>query len=108
MSASTAWLTVLIAGAGCYVLRISMVALLDGRQPSPTTTRFAGYVMPAAFAALAAAGLFHAAEAGAGDAAIAVVGAAVTTLVAIRTKSSNAALMAGLAAAGLATAIGTV
>ena len=106
MSATTAWLTVLIAGAGCYLLRISMVALLDRRLPSAATTRLAGYVMPAAFAALAAAGLLHTAEAGAGEAVIAVLGAAVTMLVAIRTKSSNAALMAGLAAAGLATAIG--
>ena len=108
MSATTAWLTVLIAGVGCYLLRISMVALLDGRQPSTATTRLAGYVMPAAFAALAAAGLLHSAEASAGDAVIAVVGAAVTTLVAIRTRSSNVALLAGLAAAGLATAIATV
>lgn len=108
MSATTAWVAVLTAGVGCYLLRISMVALLDGRQPSTATTRLAGYVMPAAFAALAAAGLFHAAEVGAGDAVITVLGAAVTTLVAIRTKSSNAALMAGLAAAGLATAIGAV
>lgn len=108
MSATTAWLAVLIAGAGCYLLRISLVALLDGRQPSAATTRLAGYVMPAAFAALAAVGLLHIATTSAADAVIAVLGAAVTTFVAIRTKNSNAALIAGLAAAGLATALGVV
>lgn len=108
MSATTAWLTVLISGAGCYLLRISLVALLDGRQPSAGTTRLAGYVMPAAFAALAAVGLLHTATTSAADALIAVLGAAVTTIVAIRTKNSNAALMAGLAAAALATAFGAI
>lgn len=87
-----------------------MVALLDGRQASAATIRLAAHVMPAAFAALAAGGLLHAAGAGDGttDAVIAVVGAAVTTLVAVRTKHSNAALIAGLAAAGLVTAVGAV
>ena len=115
MNATTAWLTVLIAGAGCYLLRISMVALLDGRQPSGATIRLAAYVMPAAFAALAAGGLLHAAGAGsgAGDAIVAAVGALVTMVVAVRTRHSNAALLAGLAAAGLAaaglvTAVGAV
>jgi len=108
MSATTAWLSVLIAGVGCYLLRISMVALLDGRQPSAATTRLAVYVMPAAFAALAAGGLLHAAETGADDSVIAVVGAAVTMFVAVRTKNSNTALIAGLAAAGLVTVLGTV
>ncbi len=108
MSATAAWLTVLIAGAGCYLFRISMVALLRGRQPSAAAIRRAGYVMPAAFAALAAVGLMHTAGAGTADAVITLVGAVATTVVALRTKNSNAALVAGLATAGLATAIGAI
>ena len=106
MSIDTAWLTVLIAGAGCYVLRISLVVLIDHRQPSANAIRLAGHVMPAAFAALAASALWHTGETDAADAVVPAIGAVVTAVVAVRTKSSNAALIAGLVAVALATALG--
>ena len=101
----TAWITVLVAGAGCYALRISMVAFLGGREPSAATLRLAGLVMPAAFASLAAAALLRTAEDGAGDAAAAGLGAGVAAVVATRTSNSTAALVAGLAAAASVTAL---
>ena len=101
----TTWLTVIVAGIGCYLLRVSLVVLLSGRQPSTTTMRVAGYVMPAAFASLAAAALLRTGGAGTPHPAAALLGAAVTGAVAVRTSSSTTALIAGVATAAVATSI---
>ncbi len=95
----TVWLTVLAAGVGCYLLRISLVALLGARQPSEAAIRTAGYVMPAAFAALAATAVHDATRDGGGtDPAPMLAGLAVA-IVARRTSSSTTALVVGLAVA---------
>ncbi len=101
----TAWITVLVAGAGCYALRISMVAFLGERQPSAATLRLAGLVMPAAFASLAAAALLRSAEDGTSEAIAPLLGAGVAAVVAARTSNSTAALVAGLGAAASVTAV---
>ena len=99
----TVWLTVIGAGLGCYLLRISLVALLGARQPSAASLRTAGYVMPAAFAALAATAVHDATRDGPGtDPAPLLAGLAVA-LVARRTSSSTTALVAGLAVAAAVT-----
>lgn len=99
----TVWFTVLAAGVGCYLLRISLVALLGARQPSAAAIRTAGYVMPAAFAALAATAVHDATRDGSGtDPAPLLAGLAVV-IVARRTSSSTTALVAGLAVAAATT-----
>ena len=101
----SAWVAVIAAGAGCYALRLSMLVVLGAREPSADTVRRAGYVMPAAFASLAAAALMSTADAGSAHATAPAVGAVVTATVAARTSSSTFALLAGLAAAALASTI---
>jgi branched-subunit amino acid transport protein len=100
------WLTIVAAGIGCYLLRISLVALLGGRQLSPADVRTAGYVMPAAFASLAAVAVLDATQdSGSGTVDPApLLGALVAAGVAKRTSSSTAALVAGLTAAAAVTA----
>ena len=98
----SAWVAVIAAGAGCYALRVSMLVVLRAREPSVDTVRRAGYVMPAAFASLAAAALVSTADAGAAHAVAPGVGATMTAVVAARTSSSTYALLAGLAATALA------
>jgi branched-subunit amino acid transport protein len=99
----TTWLTVVAAGLGCYLLRISLVAAMGEREPSPNFVRMAHHVMPAAFAALAATSLLHTAEGGAGHSTAPVVGAAVTATVASR-ASSTTALIAGITATAVVAA----
>ncbi len=50
----TAWVVILVAGAGSFLFRISVVALLGRFEPPPWLERVAGYVVPAAFAGVAA------------------------------------------------------
>ena len=102
----TALVTVVVAGVGCYLLRISLVVLLAGRQPSPATIRLAGHVMPAAFASLAAVAILDAtAPADGGTDPAPLIAGLVTVVVARRASSATTALVAGLAAAALTTAI---
>lgn len=101
----TVWLTIVAAGMGCYLLRISLVALLGGRQPSPTAVRTAGYVMPAAFASLAAVAVLEATRSDGGTDPAPLLAGLVTAAVARRTSSSTTALVAGVAVAALTTAI---
>lgn len=104
----TTWITVLVAGAGCYALRVSLVAFLGRGEPSAGTVRLAGLVMPAAFASLAAAALLRSAEDGAAEAIAPVLGAGAAALVAARTHNSTAALVAGLATAASLTALSSL
>ena len=101
----SAWIAVIVAGAGCYALRISLVAVLGDRQPSERLVRSASYVMPAAFASLAAAALVHTADAGSAHAVAPAIGATVTATVAVRTSSSTTALVAGLTATAIVSLI---
>jgi len=91
----TAWIVVLVAGAGSYLFRISVVLLLAGFEPPPWLTRVSGYVVPAAFAGLAAVALAAPVGRGAREAFPPLIAAAVTALVA-RAKPPSVAFATGL------------
>lgn len=99
----TVLLTVVAAGVGSYVLRISLVAALGARRPSEAALRTASHVMPAAFAALAAAALHDAVRADEGTDPAPLVAGLVVAVVVRRTSSSTTALVAGLAVAAAST-----
>ena len=101
-----AWIVILAAGSGSYLFRLSMI-ILTGRITMPAyLERASGLVAPAAFAALAAAGV-AAACSGLGmtgaTAPLAAVAAAVIAV--LRTGSSRAAILAGMPALWVATAL---
>jgi branched-subunit amino acid transport protein len=89
------WLVVAAAGVGTYLLRISMIALAARTALPPVLGRATRFAVPAAFAALAAAGLAGQIT---GDAAsLAPVGAVAAAVLAVRrTGSTHAALVVGM------------
>ena len=101
----SAWMIVLLAGVGSYLLRISMlVASARFRMPA-IVDRTAPFAVAVAFPALAASALArHADEAGL-DALPALVAVAVGFAVARRTGNGQAALLAGLPAMWLLSAL---
>lgn len=99
----TVLLTVVAAGVGSYVLRISLVAALGARRPSDAALRTASHVMPAAFAALAAVAVRDAVRADQGTDPAPLLGGLVVAIVVRRTASSTTALAAGLAVAAATT-----
>jgi branched-subunit amino acid transport protein len=100
----TAWIVVLVAGAGTYLLRISLVALLAGLEPPAWLTRVAGYVVPAAFAGLAAVAVATPVGKDLRTAVPPLVAVAVTACVA-RVKPPGVAIGAGLPALWISTAL---
>jgi branched-subunit amino acid transport protein len=90
-----AWHVVAAAGVGTYLLRISMIALAARTALPPVLGRATRFAVPAAFAALAAAGLAGQIT---GDAAsLAPVGAVAAAVLAVRrTGSTHAALVVGM------------
>jgi branched-subunit amino acid transport protein len=92
-----AWIAIVAAGLGCYLLRLSMI-ILTGRITTPTyLERAAGFVAPAAFAALAAAGLATVClRLGTTQAAAPLAAAAAAVIAVLRTGSSYSAILAGL------------
>jgi branched-subunit amino acid transport protein len=92
-----AWIVIMAAGLGSYLLRLSMI-MLAGRVTTPAyLERAAGFVAPAAFAALAAAGIATACMGlGATRAAAPLAAVAVAIIAALRTGSSYAAIVAGM------------
>ena len=93
----SAWLVVAAAGVGSYLFRISMIAVAARTALPPVLGRATGFAVPAAFAALAAAAL--AGQVATDAASLAPVGAmAVAVLAVRRTGSPHAALLAGMPA----------
>lgn len=94
----TAWLAILVAGALSYAFRLAPAALSGRVQALRRLERVAVYVVPATFAAVAAAGVLGRATAGTGALAPVppVAAVAVAVVVARRTGSSLAAVAAGL------------
>ncbi len=89
------WLVVVAAGVGTYLLRISMIALAARTALPPVLGRATRFAVPAAFAALAAAGL--AGQITADAASLAPVGAVAAAVLAVRrTGSTHAALVVGM------------
>jgi branched-subunit amino acid transport protein len=92
-----AWIVIVAAGLGSYLFRLSMI-MLAGRVTTPAyLERAAVFVAPAAFAALAAAGIATACmHLGATQAAAPLAAVAVAVIAVLRTGSSYAAIVAGL------------
>jgi branched-subunit amino acid transport protein len=90
------WLVVVAAGAGSYVLRISMIVLAARVGLPPLLERATRFAVPTAFAALAAASL-GGYTTGWDAAALAPVVAIGVAVVAVRrTGSPHAAVLAGM------------
>ncbi len=93
----SAWLVILAAGVGSYILRLSLVALFGGVAPPRRLEQLARYVAPAAFAALAAVSLAPVVGHGSAESVPPMAAVAVTVVVA-RRISPRVALAAGLPA----------
>jgi branched-subunit amino acid transport protein len=100
-----AWSIIALAGAGTYLLRISMLVLAARADVPAVVARAAAFAVPVAFAGLAAGALAsHAAEAGA-DAVPALVGVAVGIAAVRRTGVASAAIIAGMPAMWIVSAL---
>jgi branched-subunit amino acid transport protein len=93
----TAWLAVLLAGAGSYAFRLGAVALLDRFALPGWFDRVSALILPAVFAALAAGSLAAPAVEGARTAVPVLAGAVVTAAVA-RRRSAATGVLAGMSA----------
>ena len=101
-----AWTVILAAGLGSYLFRLSMIVLF-GRITMPAYLRTSpGLVAPAAFAAMAAAGVATACMGlGITRAAAPLAAVAVAVIAVLRTGSPQAAILAGMPALWIATAL---
>ncbi|MCO8125926.1 AzlD domain-containing protein [Acidimicrobiia bacterium EGI L10123] len=92
----TAWTVILLAGLGSYLFRVSIVFAIDRLHAPAGMERMAGFVVPAAFAGLAAAALIEPLAARGGDG-LAVGSAGIVTLaLASRGRPPAAAFAGGL------------
>ena len=92
-----AWIVILAAGFGSYLFRLSAVVLLDRITMPAYLERASGLVAPAAFAALAAAGVATACTGlGATQAAAPLAAGAAAVIAVLRTGSSYAAILVGM------------
>jgi branched-subunit amino acid transport protein len=100
------WTVIVAAGLGSYLFRLSMIVLFDRITMPAYLQRASGLVAPAAFAALAAAGV-AAASGGLGvtGAAAPLAAVAAAVIAVLRTGSPQAAILAGLPALWVATAL---
>lgn len=91
------WLVVLAAGVGSYLFRISMVVLVERIGTPAQFERASAFVVPAAFAALAAGGVVaNSMGAGLAHAIPPLMAVAVAVAVVRRTGSSYTAIVAGM------------
>lgn len=99
------WLVVVVAGAGSYLLRISMIVLAARTGLPPVLERAARFAVPTAFAALAAASLGS--HITLDPAALAPLVAIVVAVIAVRrTGSPHLAVLAGMPTLWALSAIG--
>ena len=101
-----AWMVILAAGLGSYLFRLSMI-VVAGRIRAPAyVERASGLVAPAAFTALAAAGVATACIGLGATQAAAPLAAVATAIVAVlRTGSPHAAILAGMPTLWIMTAV---
>ena len=91
------WLVIVAAGLGSYLFRLSMIILTGRITMPPYLQRASGLVVPAAFAALAAAGVAATCRgAGITQAAAPLAAVAVAVIAVLRTGSSQAAILVGM------------
>jgi len=100
------WLVIVAVGLGSYLFRLSMI-ILTGRFTMPTyLERASGLVVPAAFAALAAAGVAAACSGlGITRAAAPLTAVAAAVIAVLRTGSPQAAILVGMPTLWVATAL---
>jgi branched-subunit amino acid transport protein len=100
------WIVIVAAGLGSYLFRLSMIILTSRITTPPYLERASRLVAPAAFAALAAAGVAAACSGlGITGAAAPLVAVAVAVIAVLRTGSPQAAILAGMPASWVATAL---
>ena len=102
----SAWIVIVAAGLGSYLFRLSMIILTSRITMPPYLERASGLVAPAAFAAMAAAGIATAClSLGVVRAAAPLAAVAVAVIAVLRTGSPQAAILAGMPALWVATAL---
>ena len=92
------WTVILLAGLASFALRLVPVALLSQRELPEWLDRVGPLTAPVAFAALATSSVAGAASGGPGALLPLVAGVAVGGLVAVRTRSTTWAVVAGMVA----------
>ena len=101
-----AWIVILAAGLGSYLFRLSAIAIVDRIKMPAYLERASGLVAPAAFAALAAAGVAAASKGLGTTQAVAPLAAVAAAVIAVlRTGSPCAAILAGMPALWITTAL---
>ena len=90
------WSTIVLAGAGSYLFRISMLVLAARANVPAVVERAAAFAVPVAFAGLAAAALATRTAAEGTGAVPALVGVAVGLAAVRRTGAPYAAILAGM------------
>jgi len=98
------WIVIVAAGLGSYLFRLSMIILTGRITVPPSLERASGLVVPAAFAALASAGV-AAACLGITRSAAPLVAVAAAVIAVLRTGSSQAAILVGLPVLWVTTAL---
>jgi branched-subunit amino acid transport protein len=100
------WIVIVAAGLGSYLFRLSMILLTSRITMPPYLERASGLVAPAAFAALAAAGVAAACNGlGITGAAAPLAAVAAAVIAVLRTGSPQAAILVGMPALWVATAL---
>ena len=100
------WIVIVAAGLGSYLFRLSMIILTGRITVPPSLERASGLVVPAAFAALASAGVAAACGGlGITRSAAPLVAVAAAVIAVLRTGSPQAAILVGMPALWVATAL---
>ncbi|MFL6206398.1 MAG: AzlD domain-containing protein [Acidimicrobiales bacterium] len=92
----SAWAVIAVAGAGSFLLRISMLVLAARRGVPTIVERAAGFAVPVAFAGLAAGALASYTVRTGSSALPALVGVAAGLAAVRRTGSAPAAILVGM------------
>jgi len=101
-----AWIVILAAGLGSFLFRLSMIVIFDRITMPAYLQRASEFVAPAAFAAMAAAGVATVCLGlGISRATAPLVAVAVAIIAVLRTRSPQAAILAGMPALWVATAL---
>ena len=100
------WIVIVAAGLGSYLFRLSMIVLTSRITMPPDLERASGLVAPAAFAALAAAGVAAACGGlGITRSAAPLVAVAAAVIAVLRTGSPQAAILVGMPVLWVTTAL---
>ncbi len=102
------WSIVLLAGLASFALRLVPVLLFSRRALPAWLDRVGPLTAPVAFAALCASAVVGAASSGAAELIPLLVGVAVAGLVALHTRCTTSAVVAGMVTVWTTTALGAL